>query len=200
MFLDVPGASTPRLASLPYRRARVPSTRWTNHDPAPVPLPANRVPVYYAGGDNIDRFRGVARGPGPEDWVGSMSALPAAILPAGLPGATTGVSRLPDGRKPARRGAADPVGWLGPALADALRRRAGLLVKLLDAGERLPVHCHPTARSPARHSTAFGKTEGWIIMAGAGRAGLARHARGRWSVATAALDVRPGRRGDARRR
>jgi mannose-6-phosphate isomerase len=41
----------------------------------------------------------------------------------------------------------------------------GLLVKLLDAGERLPVHCHPT-RDLARRTlgSIFGKTEGWLIM------------------------------------
>ncbi|HEX5782582.1 MAG TPA: hypothetical protein VFX80_11705, partial [Solirubrobacteraceae bacterium] len=34
--------------------------------------------------------------------------------------------------------AADPEAWLGPG-----RDHPGLLVKLLDAGQRLPVHFHP---------------------------------------------------------
>ena len=42
----------------------------------------------------------------------------------------------------------------------------GLLVKLLDARERLPVHCHPT-RQFARDvlGSPFGKAEAWIVVA-----------------------------------
>ena len=110
----------------------------------PFQLGDNRVPVYYAGGDNIDDFRGApgARS-GPEDWVGSTSALPAAILGSEFP-ADTGVSRLPHGESLRDAVSADPVGWLGPEHAAALGGDPALLVKLLDAGERLPVHCHPT--------------------------------------------------------
>src|SRR4029079_5904773 len=56
-------------------------------DLRPLQLGDNRVPVYYAGGDNIDHFRGApgARS-GPEDWVGSTSALPAGIPGPDFPG------------------------------------------------------------------------------------------------------------------
>jgi mannose-6-phosphate isomerase len=38
-------------------------------------------------------------------------------------------------------------------------------VKLLDAGERLPVHAHPDrAFARRRLNSPFGKTEGWIVM------------------------------------
>jgi mannose-6-phosphate isomerase len=130
------------------------------------PLPANHVPVYYAGGANIDRFRRRASATqGPEDWVGSVSALPAAILPSGAP-ADTGVSRLADGTSLRAAVRDDRAGWLGPDLA-ALSSdgEIGLLVKLLDAGERLPVHAHPDRPFAAKRlGSPYGKTEGWIVM------------------------------------
>ncbi|MEV0568734.1 hypothetical protein [Dactylosporangium sp. NPDC050588] len=128
----------------------------------PLRVGDNRVPVYYAGGRRISAFRGASEVDGPEDWVGSVSALPAAILPAGAP-AGTGISATEDG--PLRQLiAADPAGWLGPGPAFP-EGETGLLVKLLDAGERLPVHCHPTrAFARARLGSFFGKTEGWIVL------------------------------------
>ena len=54
--------------------------------PIPYKLPANPVPVYYAGGENIDRFRRtVSTPPRPEDWIGATTALPEMILPPGRP-------------------------------------------------------------------------------------------------------------------
>lgn len=131
----------------------------------PLRLGDNRVPVYYTGGSGISAFRGIDDGgTGPEDWVGSLSALPAMILPPGA-ASDTGVSRTPDGRSLRHLVAADPTGWLGPRLASELHGQSGLLVKLLDAGERLPVHCHPSRAFAAQHlASAFGKTEGWIVM------------------------------------
>jgi mannose-6-phosphate isomerase len=57
--------------------------------------------------------------------------------------------------------AADPVAYLGPGRgADP-----GLLVKLLDAGQRLPVHFHPgRAFARAALGSPYGKTEAWIIV------------------------------------
>lgn len=130
----------------------------------PYRLPANQVPVYYAGGPGIDRFRGEHSGDGPEDWIGSVSALPVSILPPdGDP--TAGISRLPDGTLLSDAIRADPAGWLGPELAAAYGDQPGLLVKLLDAGERLPVHAHPDRALAAEQlGSRFGKTEGWIIL------------------------------------
>lgn len=134
-------------------------------DDRPLELGDNRVPVYYAGGSNITAFRGLPEPvEGPEDWVGAQVPLPPAILgPEADP--RTGISSLPDGRLIADAIAAAPDTWLGPDLAAAYDGSTALLVKLLDAGERLPVHCHPT-RDFARRSlgSVFGKTEGWVIM------------------------------------
>ena len=164
----------------------------------PFQLGDNRVPVYYAGGDNIDDFRGApGERSGPEDWVGSTSALPAAILGSDFP-ADTGVSRLPHGESLRDAVSADPVGWLGPEHAAALGGDTALLVKLLDAGERLPVHCHPTRPFARRHlDSFFGKTEGWIIMRSAPGAGVwlgMRDDGGAWRLAALDRPTRTSRR------
>ena len=131
----------------------------------PHRLGINCIPVYYAGGEKISKFRGgdePARGP--EDWVGSTAALPAALLASS--DLTAGISHLEDGTLLREAVRDDPTGWLGPELARSLDDGdVGVLVKLLDAGERLPVHCHPS-RADARRllGSPFGKTEGWAVM------------------------------------
>ena len=76
-----------------------------------------------------------------------------------------GLSRLADGRL--LRDAIDenPVGWLGAAHVARFGRSTGLLVKLLDSAERLPVHFHPD-RAFARNEfdSPFGKTEAWLVL------------------------------------
>ena len=50
----------------------------------PLKLADNRVPVFYAGGAKINKFRVQANEvQGPEDWVGSITKLPPSILPQG---------------------------------------------------------------------------------------------------------------------
>jgi mannose-6-phosphate isomerase len=97
----------------------------------------------------------------PEDWLGS-------VTPARNPGRDDpeeGMSRLAGG--PLLRGAveADPIGWLGEAHVARFGTSTGLLAKLLDAAERLPVHAHPD-RTFARKAfgSQFGKTEAWIVL------------------------------------
>jgi len=130
----------------------------------PILLPDNRVPVYYEGGEGIDRFRSVpGERRGPEDWVASLCKLPPSIGSVGS--ANAGLSTTADGIALVHLVDADPVGWLGEVLAGRYGGGSGLLVKLLDAGERLPVHCHPTRAFGGDHlGSLFGKTEGWIIM------------------------------------
>ena len=132
----------------------------------------NKVPVYYAGGAGIDRFRGVAGEEGPEDWVASVTAFPPNLLPVGAD-PETGISRLANGASLRAEIGRDPVAWLGPDLAAEFGSAPGLLVKLLDAGERLPVHCHPTrAFAQTKLRSRFGKSEGWILLEVAPDAGM----------------------------
>jgi mannose-6-phosphate isomerase len=138
----------------------------------PYRVGPNKVPVYYAGGERIDHFRGEAQAGGPEDWVASVTPFPAHLLPDGAD-PEIGISRLPGGQSLRAVVAEDPLGWLGPQLVESFADEPGLLVKLLDAGERLPVHCHPTrAVAQARLGSRFGKTEGWILLEAAPDAGM----------------------------
>ena len=100
---------------------------------------------------------------GPEDWVASLCKLPPSIGSVGS--ANAGLSTTAGGTALVDLADADPVGWLGEALAVRYGGDSGLLVKLLDAGERLPVHCHLTRAFGSDHlGSLVGKTEGWIIM------------------------------------
>jgi mannose-6-phosphate isomerase len=137
-------------------------------DPAatvPQLMRDNRVPLSYLGGERIDGFRaepGSVRGP--EDWVGSVWELPPQFA-RGEAEVTWGLSTLADGRVLRDAIAADPETWLGSELAQTTGATPGVLVKLLDAGERLPVHFHPGRSFAARHlGSAYGKTEGWVIL------------------------------------
>jgi mannose-6-phosphate isomerase len=127
----------------------------------PIPLERNCPPQFYRGGHRIRAFRGEPASDDenlrePEDWLASTTA-----LFAGGGGPTT----LPDGRSLSDAIDADPNGWLGPDHQLRFGLEPGLLVKLLDAAERLPVHSHPNEAFAARHlSSRHGKTEAWIVL------------------------------------
>jgi mannose-6-phosphate isomerase len=116
-------------------------------------LPANQPETFYRGAGRIAEFRNVpALDDRPEDWVGSVTSR------FGL--APSGLSSLADGRVLAEAIAAEPRWWLGPDRADT-----GILVKLLDAGQRLPLHVHPDRRFATEHlASPYGKTEAWVIV------------------------------------
>jgi mannose-6-phosphate isomerase len=126
----------------------------------PVVLASNRPsPRFYRGGRRITDFRGDAPAGEfePEDWVGSTTTV------AGE--ATSGLTVLPDGRTLADAIAADPIGWLGEEHVRAFGPDTRLLVKLLDPGQRLPVHAHPSAEWASEHvARAHGKVEAWYIL------------------------------------
>jgi mannose-6-phosphate isomerase len=125
----------------------------------PIRLDANQPRHFYRGGSAIARFRGVSSSDefAPEDWVGSTTVM--------FGRARDGLSRLPDGRLLRDAAAEDPEAWLGPEHVARFGSDSALLVKLLDAGERLPVHCHPTQAFATQHlGCVHGKTEAWIVL------------------------------------
>jgi len=126
---------------------------------APIELSANVFPRFYRGGAQIAQFRGLRpeAGTGPEDWIGSAVTV--------LGEQHLGVTVLPDGTRLDRAIQENPVHWLGRARVERFGADPGLLVKLLDAGERLPIHAHPDRAFAGRHlGLTHGKTEAWIAL------------------------------------
>jgi len=130
----------------------------------PLRLNDNRVPVFYSGGAKINKFRAQPHDiHGPEDWVGSITKLPPSIMPDGAH-PKTGTSLTEEGFLDDLI-TANPQAWLGEELSQIMKGNSSLLVKLLDAGERLPIHAHPTRDFAQQHlNSFFGKTEGWIVL------------------------------------
>lgn len=120
--------------------------------------PADR---FYKGGAKIRALRSDGA-PGdrvPEDWVASTTTL--------FGEEETGLSRLPDGRRFVDVVNEAPESWLGPDHLNAYGSDTKLLVKLLDAGQRLPVHLHPEHSFAREHlGRRHGKAEAWYILDG----------------------------------
>lgn len=128
----------------------------------PIILPANQPSDrFYRGGASIMEFRRGHGAPGdfvPEDWVASTTTL--------FGEDRLGLSALPDGRLLRDAIASDPVDWLGPEHLERFGVDTKILVKLLDAAERLPVHAHPDTDFAGEHlGLAHGKAEAWYALA-----------------------------------
>jgi mannose-6-phosphate isomerase len=145
-----------------------------------VKLGPNGIPRFYRGGPAIAELRGFELGGDrvPEEWIGSTTTV--------FGEADLGLSRLPDGTLLRDTIGRDPVAWLGSAHAERFGADPALLVKLLDAGQRLPVHVHPDRPFAREHLGAnFGKTEAWIVIAA--QPGAQVHAGFRDGVSEATL-------------
>ncbi len=127
---------------------------------APIIVPANQpADRFYAGGARISSFRAdpPCASHQPEDWVASTTCCHGC--------ASLGLSRLPDGTFLADAVRAEPERWLGAEHVARYGADTKLLVKLLDVGQRLPVHAHPHVDWAARHlGFKHGKAEAWYIL------------------------------------
>jgi mannose-6-phosphate isomerase len=128
----------------------------------PIELPSNQpADRFYLGGPRIAEFRGEApKGSRvPEDWVASTTT---------IAGETeVGLTVLPGGTRLVDAIAASPAAWLGDEHVARYGVDTKLLVKLLDAGQRLPVHAHPHAAFAREHlGRHHGKAEAWFILEG----------------------------------
>jgi mannose-6-phosphate isomerase len=125
-----------------------------------VVLPSNRPAArFYRGGRRITELRGEAPASDfePEDWIGSVTSV------AGE--APVGQTVLDDGTLLSDAIGADPEYWLGSAHVRSFGADPMLLTKMLDAGQRLPVHAHPDRPWAASHLAAtHGKTEAWYVL------------------------------------
>lgn len=127
----------------------------------PIKLPSNQPPEsFYKGGEKISKFRGEGN-PGPraaEDWVASTTCCNGH--------STLGQSPLPNGGLLSEEIQKNPKEWLGNEHIEKFGVDTKLLVKLLDAGQRLPIHAHPPGKWAKVHlGTAHGKSEAWYILA-----------------------------------
>lgn len=139
-------------------KATATSTRGTKVEP--ILLTSNQPQArFYKGGQRISEFRGeAASGPNtPEDWVASTTS---------VRGKTpVGMTRLADGTLLADAIAAAPEQWLGSRHVGKFGPDTMVLVKLLDAGQRLPIHAHPDGAFAREHiAAAHGKAEAWYIL------------------------------------
>ena len=125
----------------------------------PVLLPPNRLAHFYLGGEAITRLRHVPAPAerSPEEWLASTTTRHGEE--------SVGLSTLPDGRLLRNAVRDDPAAWLGPTPMPGGPGDVGVLVKLLDAGQRLPVHVHPGRPFAAEHlGSCYGKTEAWFVL------------------------------------
>jgi mannose-6-phosphate isomerase len=126
----------------------------------PVVLESNQPPDrFYRGGPQIAAFRGEGSGGVrvPEDWVASTTTVRGH--------SSLGHTRLPDGSPLVDEIARNPVPWLGREHVNAFGGDTKLLVKLLDAGQRLPIHAHPDRTFASAYlGAAHGKAEAWYIL------------------------------------
>ncbi len=122
-------------------------------------LPPNQITRFYRGGKRIAAFRGLPmdHDDAPEDWVASTTTVHGED--------ELGLSYLADGARLIDVLARDPSAFFEPAHRERFGSDPTVLVKLLDAGERLPVHLHPDDGFARRHlGVRYGKTEAWVIL------------------------------------
>jgi len=133
----------------------------------PLMLYPNRVRSFYRGGAMIDLFTKGEKGEDsyfPEDWLGACFE---PKRPGAVPGEGLGCVAVEQVRVrliDLINVAPDLI--LGQKQYELFGAVPSVLVKLLDAGERLPVHCHPNRQFASEHlKSRFGKTESWAIIA-----------------------------------
>lgn len=125
----------------------------------PVLMPPNRLAHFYLGGEAITRLRHVPAPVerSPEEWLASSTTRHGDDH--------VGLSTLPGGRLLRDAVQADPLAWTGRPAGPGGPGDVGVLVKLLDAGQRLPVHVHPSRDFAADHlGSCYGKTEAWYVL------------------------------------
>jgi mannose-6-phosphate isomerase len=126
----------------------------------PIELGANQIRRFYRGGSRIAAFRGLPPGgdDAPEDWVASTTTV--------HEDGELGLSRLQSGALLRDVLAGDAGSFFEPTHLAEFGSDPAVLIKLLDAGERLPLHVHPDARFAKAHLGAARhcKTEAWIIV------------------------------------
>lgn len=134
------------------------------------PLQRARAWRSYLGGAMIGAFfgeDGVRDGHYPEEWIASVVPARNAGRPVTDP--PEGLSMLKDDPRVSLRDllAAEPVRLLGDVHVRRWGASPGVLLKIIDAAERLTIQVHPDrATAAALFNSPFGKTECWHILGG----------------------------------
>lgn len=141
----------------------------------PLKLAYNRVWRTYIGGKAIDRFYQIDEptdGHYPEVWIASTTT---AVNPDIVE--NEGLSQIEgEGTLLVDLINEDPVGYLGKDHVVAFGTNTGVLVKMLDAAERLTIQVHPNnEKAMELFDSRFGKTEAWYVMEGREIDGEAPH-------------------------
>lgn len=133
----------------------------------PFKFLTNRVLRLYTGGSRIDRLRGEREEDNnyPEDWIASCIEGNGRTYHS--PG--HGISQITyDGviHSFPEFLQEHPLEILGPAHVSRFGANPGVLTKLLDSAELLPLQVHPSRMDAERlFGLPYGKTEAWIILA-----------------------------------
>lgn len=137
----------------------------------PLALDHPRVWRTYLGGALLDKFHGVCPESGtdghfPEEWIMSVVCARNVGREAFPEEGLSHLSQNPDvSLKQILE--SDPVGYLGAKHAAVYGAQPGVLVKLIDAAERLTIQVHPDRDAALRlFNSPFGKTECWHILGG----------------------------------
>lgn len=134
---------------------------------APIKLTASRAWRTYTGGSQIDKIHGIPDGKDtqfPEEWI--MSTVTARN--PGREDIVEGMCYL-EGQDVSLKEYIEtyPEEALGKAHVEKTGSTTGVLVKVIDAAERLTVQCHPNKEQALRlFNSQFGKTECWYILGG----------------------------------
>ena len=134
---------------------------------SPIRLRSERAWRTYHGGKLLDELHGISPARDshfPEDWI--ISTVRA--INAGREDVVEGLNRLADVDMALKDFiSADPDAALGAGHVARMGESLGVLVKLIDAAERLGVQCHPDkAKAREFFDSPFGKTECWHIVGG----------------------------------
>ena len=125
----------------------------------------NRVRRAYLGGKRIDSFVGKEKcedGFCPEEWLASSVE---AFNPDDPYIKNEGLSECENGVLFRDILNENTEKAFGKRLNDKYGGKASILVKLLDAAERLAIQCHPTVSFAKEHlNSNFGKTESWLFL------------------------------------
>ncbi|TDF97103.1 type I phosphomannose isomerase catalytic subunit [Paenibacillus piri] len=136
----------------------------------PFKLLKNRVWRTYSGGKFLEQWQGAQQAEDtsfPEEWVASTVI----AKNVGREHIQEGLSlvALDNGQTAPLLDliASDPEAYLGKAHTDRYGAQTAVLVKVLDASERLTIQVHPDRAFAADvFQSQFGKTEAWYVLGG----------------------------------